>query len=420
MTSIKLTDEQSSAIARMRLWLDTTRESFFLLKGSAGTGKTLCISDLATAGGRFAFTAPTNKATKVLKDSVTTDTYKPLCKTIYSLLGLTLGTDGEVKELKGGKSKVMLSSYDAIVVDEASLISKELFAHIETAAIMHNARFLFMGDPAQLPPINEKSSRVWEIGSAAMLTRVMRHDNEILALATKIREEVDKAEPNTRLAAANDGVEGVWKLDRGAFEAQIKEDAIAGLFSLQNNCKVIAWRNKRVDAFNKLIRGAIFNDPLTPKWTAGDRVLFASAIKDHEERVIASIDDEGTVVETDIEIYNGLKAWILTVQLDDEEGTIVEAIALHEDAVEAYTSKLRVLADDARSKKTRWHSYWAFKELFHEVKYAYAITAHRAQGSTYETAYVCWQDILRNSNVNEAYRCLYVAATRPKKRLILS
>ena len=149
-------------------------------------------------------------------------------------------------------------------------------------------------------------------------------------------------------------------------------------------------------------------------------MLFASAIKDHEDRVIASIDDEGTVVETDIEIYNGLKAWILTVQLDDEEGTIVEAIVLHEDAVEAYTSKLRVLADDARSKKIRWHSYWAFKELFHDVKYAYAITAHRAQGSTYETAYVCWQDILRNSNVNEAYRCLYVAATRPKKRLILS
>jgi len=54
------------------------------------------------------------------------------------------------------------------------------------------------------------------------------------------------------------------------------------------------------------------------------------------------------------------------------------------------------------------------------VKYAYAITAHRAQGSTYDTVYVDYQDILMNRERYEAFQCLYVASSRPRKTLYLA
>ena len=64
--------------------------------------------------------------------------------------------------------------------------------------------------------------------------------------------------------------------------------------------------------------------------------------------------------------------------------------------------------------------FWEFKEAFHKLRHAYAITAHRSQGSTYDTAFVDWRDILLNRNRGEAFRCLYVACTRPKRRLFLN
>jgi ATP-dependent exoDNAse (exonuclease V) alpha subunit len=67
-----------------------------------------------------------------------------------------------------------------------------------------------------------------------------------------------------------------------------------------------------------------------------------------------------------------------------------------------------------------WKKFWAFKESFHSARHAYAITAHRAQGSTYQIAFVDYRDILLNRNRQEAARCLYVATSRPKKELYLA
>ena len=388
-----LTDEQKRVIDDIRAWLLSKTSSFFLLKGSAGTGKSYCIRALAEESGTYAFTAPTNKATKVLKDSVTTSVFKPTCRTIYSLLALKLSADGEVKELVGSKEPRDLSIYTAIIVDEASMIPEKLFEHIERAAVKYNARFIFMGDEAQLPPINELRSKVWETAASAQLTKVMRHDNAILDLATKIRDQVDAKRPHIDLLTNHSEGEGVWKLGRKDFEGLIREEAKKGFFSTPNKNKVIAWTNASVGGFNKLIRNTIFDEPGTPPWTKGDRVIFASAIRDKYDIPLANVDDVKK---------------------------LVYASVLHEDSKTDYEEHLDNMADAARRKKGSWKTYWEFKELFTDLRYAYAITAHRAQGSTYDTAFVCWQNILRMHNINEAYRCLYVAATRPKRRLIFS
>ena len=74
---------------------------------------------------------------------------------------------------------------------------------------------------------------------------------------------------------------------------------------------------------------------------------------------------------------------------------------------------------EARVAPRKWGAFWEFKDAFHKLRHSYAITAHRSQGSTYNAAFVNWQDILLNRNKPEAMRCLYVACSRPKKELYL-
>ena len=423
MTSpTKLNEGQALALSAITQWLaDPTFQPFFVLRGSAGTGKTYCVRELVNQSrGRFIFTAPTNKATKVLRESVTTKDYQPECRTIYSLLGLRIEANGEVKELTVPEDPVDLSQYRAIVVDEGSMINKQLCDYIKQVAEQYKIRFLFLGDPAQLPPVGEDSSPIWQFANGAHLTKVMRHDNAILELATRLRDQVDRFSPSIKLEANNDGEQGIWQSKGSEFAKGILEDADSGNFELPYGSKVIAWRNVEVDKFNQMIRNRIFQNPTSP-WLSGDRVLFTAPAKDLDDEPMASTDDEGIVTRVEEEYhaqYGEFKIHRISITLDDNR-TVVARV-LHPDSAADYARKIEELSIIARGNSRKWKDFWLFKEAFHTLKYAYAITAHRAQGSTYETAYVYWQDILLNRNRQEAFRCLYVAVTRPKVALILS
>jgi len=415
-----LNEEQSGALQAIKIFLEG-KEQFFVLRGSAGTGKTFCIRKLIDmTKGRFVFTAPTNKATKVLRESVTSQDYKPECRTIYSLLGLRLEANGEVKELKAPEDPLDLSSFKAVIVDEGSMVNQVLFTHIKSTAERDRIKFIFLGDPAQLPPVKEIASPIWSLGNVATLEKVMRHDNAILELATQLRSIVDKPFASPKLAPKNDGEQGIWQYKGIDFERQVKIDAECGAFSRPNASKVIAWRNVEVDRFNSFIRGIIYPQASQP-WLVGDRVLFTAPAKDLDDEPMASTDDEGEITRADEDwhpLYGEFKTYRLAITLDDNRTVVAQV--LHPDSQAAYQRRVEELSTAARSDSRKWRQFWEFKDAFHQLRYAYAITAHRAQGSTYDTAFVYWQDILQNRNRQEAYRCLYVAVTRPKRALILS
>lgn len=420
MTS-QLNSEQQAALASISSWLNTSGEPFFILSGSAGTGKTFCIRKLAEGTkGRFIFTAPTNKATKVLRESVAQEDYKPECRTIFSLLGLRLEANGEVKELKAPEDPIDLSQYKAIIVDEGSMVSAVLFQHIKQTAEQFRIKFLFLGDPAQLPPVGELHSPIWGTQLGSKLLTVVRHDNQILELATRLRAQVDRIAPTIKLEAANANDEGIWRLTGPAFNNKVIAFARAGSFSKPSSAKVIAWRNVEVNRFNKLIREAIFDNPAMP-WLVGDRVLFTSPARDLDDEPVASTDDEGEITRVDEEYHGAhgaFKIYRIAITLDDNKSVI--ARVLHPDSFTDHEARVQQLSELARANPRKWRDFWAFKDSFHQLRHAYAITSHRAQGSTYKTAFVYWQDILLNRNRQEAYRCLYVACTRPSKQLILS
>ena len=100
--------------------------------------------------------------------------------------------------------------------------------------------------------------------------------------------------------------------------------------------------------------------------------------------------------------------------------TVVRLLVLHPDSQKTFDEACQDLAHKAKANPRLWKNFWELKELFHDVKYAYAITAHRAQGSTYHTVFVDYVDILYNRNRKEAFQCLYVACSRPTTRLYLA
>lgn len=417
-----LNDEQKTALEKIKAWLaDKSAPPYFLLEGFAGTGKTFAMQALADEiKGRIVFTAPTNKATKVLRDRLKTKDYTPECRTIYSLLGLKLEPNGEVKELSFPEDPIDLTQYALVGVDEASMVNNPVLGHIQTAANTTGVKFLFMGDSAQLPPVGETKSGVWDIEDKAKLETVMRHDNQILALATKIRKVVDHPAPTFKPLNDNDNKGGVFLCPSAMmFEARVREMAANGGFLKPNGEKVIAWRNVRVDAFNKIIRHQLYG-PEVPTWVEGDRGIFTAPAKDLDDNVVATTDDEGTitrVVEDWHPIYREFKIWRITITLDDNK--VIAARVLHEEHLQAYNNRVERLAAEAKADKRKWRHFWDFKDSFHGLRHAYAITAHRSQGSTYDTVFVDWRDVLLNQNRQEAFRCLYVACTRPKRRLYL-
>lgn len=422
MTSIpQLTDEQKAALTTIEDWLaDKDGGSFFVLKGGAGTGKTFCIRQLiAKHKGRIVFTAPTNKAVKVLRDSLTTDDYKPECMTTFSLLGLTMSANGEVKELSAREDPIDLSHYRIVVVDEGSMVSKILMKHIEVNAGQYKLRVIFMGDNAQLPPVKEDESPIWKIAKQVELKTVMRHDNQVLNLVTSIRSKVFQLAPKLVMEADNDGDQGVFRNQVG-WKERILDYADSGSFLIAGDTKAIAWRNVTVDSLNKLIRSRLFPGAVAP-WVEGDRVTFLAPAKDLEDEPMATTDDEGTVDQVTVEmhpLYPEFKVYRLSITLDNNK--LAVALVLHPEETMRFAREVEDLATRAKAMRKEWRKYWDFKEAFHSVRHGYAITAHRAQGSTYNNVFVDWRDILINQNRRESLQCLYVACSRPKYRLFLN
>jgi exodeoxyribonuclease-5 len=418
--SIVANAEQIKAIEDITNFLAApyVADPFYVLEGAAGTGKTFCLREIAAkykqSAGRLAFTAPTNKAAKVIR-ALTGE-----ASTIYSLLGLRIQANGEVKELstKVGEH-VDLSNFDGVAVDEGGMVSTTLLKVIRAEALKHNLRFLFLGDRYQLPPVGERESPIWKFPQKAVLTKVERHDNQILKLVTGIREAMDQPIMNIDIKADNDGNEGVWKIPKLAFKTQIYTDAEAGKFSDTNSTKVIAWRNVKTAEYNQIIRRAIFGAAAS-FYEVGERIIAASPCLVGGEVVLAT-DDEA-IVESLVISRHPLSPEFEAIELKcrTEDNRLIRLTVLHPASATAYANACQSLAHAAKTEPKKWKAYWNMKELFHDVKYAYAITAHRAQGSTYENVYVDYQDILMNRERREAFQCLYVAASRPTKRLILA
>ena len=186
------TKDQDSAITSINRWGEGT-EKIFVLSGYAGTGKTTLIKkfidDKVKDGVKVSISAPNHKAKKVISRIIYRDAV-----TLHSLLGLRMGV--QLSEFnphnpifQQEKNKSTFHLYELVVIDEASMIKSYFFDLIWYT--IENTKVRFMGDPAQLPPVNEDNPPVFSLDvDNFKLEKIIRQidSNALLDVFTDVRK----------------------------------------------------------------------------------------------------------------------------------------------------------------------------------------------------------------------------------------
>jgi len=440
----------------------------FVLKGYAGTGKTYLIKKVVEwinltqkNKNRIAITAPTNKAVQVLynlSEFVTTEhteqaenlfdadekvnsiTYS----TIHKLLGLTetITAKGEQKFTAKQNDKNEILKYQYLIVDETSMLDDSLC--IEIMKFSKEVKILFSGDPCQIPPVNRMDSLPFSQESTrynfrrAELTEIMRQkgDNPIIAASFVLRNNLAVVQPIQVLKTTlNEKDQGIIYLDAATARDKVKpllnEYFKCPAFERDANyAKVLAWRNKTVDYMNAIIRELLYGKDI-PVYVVGEKLIANKPIferngiifNNSEELKILKVE---TRKEKFYEKSYSLDALVykITVEAFDPIGReMIEKriTVIHEDSQADYQTLLASVKEKAirASLKDIWVSYYNIEKWSANVKYNYAITCHKSQGSSYTNVFLMEEDLDFNRKVVERNRIKYTSYSRPTDRLFI-
>lgn len=428
------TSDQWRAMEVIKHWWLMSDEPFFRLTGYAGTGKSSLIqafikwlkTDIDDWRTEIGFAAPTNKAAKVQAQMLERwgiqNIYPVTCAKLFGIKERKTD-DGQQIFIRDDSVEPEIRQLDLVVVDECSMISQELWEYFIDESLTfypRRHRFILMGDPAQLPPVNESESMAFSHEClSAILTEVKRYGGAIGQLAATLRSDLGAAE----LPVVETDVEsskGVWACDRPTWEAGlIKAFQSEGYIQNPAFCRALAWRNKRVDYLNDKIRAALGH---TEDYAIGER-LIAMAPYGEGGSVILPNATEATVIRFFKGSSNGWPVWYLTLQIDDMSWQVTVPV-LQNAAKRAFEHDLTQLR-----KEKRWSKYWDLRESFAQMNYAYALTIHKSQGSTFTHVFADFNDITANRRKNrrrsdgalvmERNQLAYVAATRASDRLFV-
>ena len=437
------------------------------LVGAAGTGKTYLVKALLKNCGMsysmIGLSAPTHKACRVLAESIGISNIK--VNTLQSDLGLKINFDVEKFDINNppfdNKGRIKISDYKLYIVDESSMINRDLCTFLERMCKQNKCKILYIGDSYQLAPVNEKYSSCFKGLIACELKQIVRQgdDNPVKNLLELLRNDIknktfDFLNYISRFREAHDTTytKGFKVCSPTEFNNIVYTNfSDPALTSNVDYVKIIAYTNVCVSGWNKYIRNAIIKDADKSIITKND--LFISyttivnqfndcVIKNSEEYIVKDVVNythpkynlKGFMVRF-ISIHGGVPTTPLFI-LDHKDSFSVQMyIKISNELIEAAKNCRPI------SRSSRWKEYYEFKEssllltniitregkmLFsRDLDYGFSLTSHKSQGSTFDTALVDVNDIVYDkngypySNAEEINRRLYVACSRCRNNLYL-
>jgi len=430
LPGIDLTPEQQQALQRLETFLDSG-DKIYLLTGYAGTGKTTLLQALlvhlqSIGDDRpIAFTALSNKATKVLSTMATHWDLKVDCLTCCRLLGLQPTIDketGQQKFTSDRKGKRLINRYRLVVVDECSMINQEMWELLVKAVsrLDDQTQLLFVGDEAQLPPVGEAASPCFEqIYDRTQLTEVVRYGGAIGLLAEDVRRNLERPRmPRWESDRNTDNTQGTFILPPQQWDKLLLRAFTSESYNNSpDQVRVLAYTNRRVQQLNQRIRTAIYG-PKAVQFVSGERLMASSPCMLDDNQVILQTSEECEVLDANIDYLDDpvvMERWrIWNMEIITEAGLSREVQVLHGQEKQRFNKVLKSLAD-GRS----WKAFWELKQHFHDLNYAYSLTVHKSQGSTFQDVFVDLPNLMINRKVTERNQLCYVAFTRAANRLFL-
>ncbi|MFO7873289.1 MAG: AAA family ATPase [Bacteroidales bacterium] len=447
------TEDQAVLIRELAAFVtDDDPASMFILKGYAGTGKTTIVSSLVqvlpTVKTRSVLLAPTGRAAKVLAGYAEKQAFT-IHKKIYRI---QTAADGSLQiSLQRNKH-----SDTIFIVDEASMIpwsttdQSNLFggANLLDDLLQYvnndkNCRLLFIGDTAQLPPVMTSES-------PALHKSFMEKRYNVNIREFELRQVVRQAETSGILFNATHlrtmlqkEVSGFPSIDLAGFpdiirvQGQEAADEVESAFTMngKEEALIICRSNKRANNYNKHIRQRVLF--MEEELNAGDLLMVVKnnyywLPDDSEAGFIAN----GDIIELKrirrTETLYGFRFADVTARLLDYPDMPEMDVKLLLDTLDAdgpslsrqqATTLYEEVATDYKDiphKRTRLTSIRNNPHLNAlQVKYAYAMTCHKAQGGQWKHVFV-EMGYLRNQSPDEEYiRWLYTALTRATDKLFL-
>lgn len=444
------TGDQLSALRILSdFLLSSETDSLLLLKGYAGTGKTslvgALVKTLTELKQKTVLLAPTGRAAKVFSNYAGQKAFT-IHKKIYRQKAFSNEPTGFVPADNLHKDTLF-------IVDEASMIANENINSFVFGTgrllddLVHyvysgeNCRLILMGDMAQLPPVMQTESpalnarllegynlQVREI----MLTQVVRQaeDSGILFNATRLREALRtgtvESFPKLRLASFTD-------FRRVAGDEFLEELASAYSRDGIEETMIISRSNKRAVVYNNGVRNRILYRE--EELSSGDRLMVAknnyywtAGCKEMDFMANGEIVQVLRVRRT-IELY-GFRFADVTVRFQDYDLEMdirilldtlqTDAPALPKELNDKLFYTILEDYDDVptkagKMKKMKTDPYYNVVQ----VKYAYAVTCHKAQGGQWMNVFLDIGYITEEMLGEDFYRWLYTAFTRATHRLYL-
>lgn len=419
----------------------TLSDSVFLLNGYAGTGKTsLCaalVKSLNMIGIGTVLLAPTGRAAKVFSRFARHPAYT-IHRRIYSVAGDGI-TSSHTMRLAANRS-----ANTVFIVDEASMIGAESSSGYLLEHLIHyvysgvNCKLILLGDTAQLPPVGCEESPAMSAKTLhsegltvtrVVLTATVRQaaDSGILFNATWLRKAMRRKElPQPRITATPFP-------DVMTVTGDELEDCLSASYSAAgvNETILITRSNMRATQFNLAIRYRILG---YEEELCSDDLLLVAKNNYFWSRGVKGLDflanGDTAVVEKihGVESRYGFRFADVRLRLPDREVGIECKIILDTLINDGPTlgkhemERLyrNIIADDTSDSSMATKVANAIKSPYMnalQVKYAYAVTCHKAQGGQWSDVYVDLGYIAPEAMGMEFYRWLYTAVTRATKSL---
>lgn len=357
------------------------------------------------------------------------------------------------------------------IVDESSLIGNAETDHetlqFGSGKLLHDVleyinpnfkenrrKVIFIGDMYQLPPVGMNRSPALNIEDIYKecpyletmdaiqmytLQSVVRQkqDSGVLKVATYIRERLQRGHFHELLLEEHPY--DVTKIGRDLFihtyMDKVKEKGL-------DQVMVIAYSNATVDIYNRLIREQLFPNQL--EVTNGDRLLILRNVKIDEEWLMngdfVQVLQVGTPIirpvkvkeekvnllfrpveiKADGKIYKVLlKETVLLSKARDL--TKLERKALYTDFMIRHSEEIALASKNGKVARHQKITELLLTDIYVnalEVKYGYAITCHKSQGSEWDTVFLdC--DLKQGYKNRGTFQWFYTGVTRSSNQLYL-
>jgi exodeoxyribonuclease-5 len=446
----QLTEEQQAALdlleTEFQNHLNDHKGRVFQINGPAGTGKTELIRVMLDADWieSYVVCAPTHKACKVLQDRLGRDAEVMTCHKFLSAC--------ETYD-KTGKMTWSFKTQDlviptVIILDEVSMVGVELFHEFHSLVQMRQAFLVTTGDACQLPPVeDDQTITVTPFYSTTYpihvtLTRNLRNTRRAFnKCLNRLRGYIEHPEtaPTRITEVCNYLAKYVvtYSPQFGRVTANDIPDEILHEFVKYPGAILLAHRtNARANTVgdvNQRIRRFMFGST-ADEYVEGDRLIFTDYYRDPLSGVVMHTNDMVELLGVEMDTCDYYGEQYSTFQLraravQDETSHELTLCVVHPDDRERWRLHDKRVRDDLRTDAelrqlpdSHWKTYYEKRKQVHApLDYAYCVSVHKSQGSTYRTAFVFLSDFAwmlypsaskSLENRRMFYKLLYVALSR--------